>query len=268
MNELIKVADHTVGEDTIQTVNARDLHAFLEVGKVFAAWIQDRISQYGFVENEDFVVFSNSGNNPGGGRPPKDYAISLDMAKELSMVERNAKGKQARQYFIDCERRAKVIDPVAVLNDPAAMRGLLLSYSEKVIALEAENKQMKPKVDALDRIATAEGSHCIRDSAKILQLRPIDLTRWLQANHWIYRRAGCGPWLGYQDKIQLGYLEHKVTIVTRSDGSDKVTEQVRITPMGLTRLSARISDEALIGSQVSPGGKRRITRPAYRPSAI
>ncbi|WP_331708673.1 phage antirepressor KilAC domain-containing protein [Pandoraea sputorum] len=150
---------------------------------------------------------------------------------------------------------------------PEALR-LAADMAEQKAKVEAALAVATPKADALDRIATAEGSHCIRDSAKVLQLRPIDLTRWLQANHWIYRRAGCGPWLGYQDKIQLGYLEHKVTIVTRSDGSDKVTEQVRITPMGLTRLSARISDEVSVGSQVSPGGKRRITRPAYRPSAI
>ncbi|SCX57616.1 anti-repressor protein [Nitrosospira sp. Nsp1] len=72
---------------------------------MFAAWIQERIALYGFVENQDFVVVSDSGNNPKGGRPSRDYHITLDMAKELAMVERNEKGKQARQYFIECERR-------------------------------------------------------------------------------------------------------------------------------------------------------------------
>lgn len=101
-----------IGGGSIQTVNARDLHSFLEVGKVFGAWINDRIDQYGFVENQDFVVFSETGKNPNGGRPSKEYALSLDMAKELSMVERNEKGKVARQYFIECERRAK--EPLAI----------------------------------------------------------------------------------------------------------------------------------------------------------
>ena len=104
---LIPVNQRRVGDDLVQTVNARELHAFLEVGKVFAAWIQERIEQFGFVENQDFIVISETGKNPKGGRPSKEYFLALDMAKELSMVERNAKGKQARQYFIQCERVAK-----------------------------------------------------------------------------------------------------------------------------------------------------------------
>lgn len=140
MNELIQVAERQIGDVAIQTVNARDLHAFLEVGKVFAAWIQERIEQYGFIEHHDFVVFSDSGNNPKGGRPAKEYAISLDMAKELAMVERNNKGEQARQYFIECERRAKanVIDITTALADPAKLRTALLAYTDNVVALCAK----------------------------------------------------------------------------------------------------------------------------------
>nr|DAG88294.1 MAG TPA: AntA/AntB antirepressor [Herelleviridae sp.] len=103
MDQLIKI-DERKG---LQTVNARELHAFLEVGKVFAAWIQERIAQYGFVEHQDYEVFSKSGKNSKGGRPTSEYAISIDMAKELAMVERTEKGKQARQYFIACEKKLK-----------------------------------------------------------------------------------------------------------------------------------------------------------------
>ena len=95
MNELIHVAERQIGGGTIQTVNARDLHAFLGVGKDFSTWVNDRIQQYGFVENQDFTIFPNSGEKSGRGRPTKEYAITLDMAKELAMVERNDKGKQA-----------------------------------------------------------------------------------------------------------------------------------------------------------------------------
>ena len=139
MNELIKVAERHIGDGTIQTVNARDLHAFLGVGKVFAAWIQDRIQQYGFVENQDFVMtVSKTGIRQNVIQ--KDYYLSLDMAKELAMVERNDKGKQARQYFIECERRAKanVIDITTALADPAKLRTVLLGYTEKVVALCAK----------------------------------------------------------------------------------------------------------------------------------
>ena len=107
MNELIKVESRQINDHEIQTVNARELHAFLGVGKDFSNWIKDRIEQYEFIENQDFVVFAKIGENPKGGRPAKEYFITLSMAKELAMVERNEKGKQARRYFIECERRLK-----------------------------------------------------------------------------------------------------------------------------------------------------------------
>ncbi|USE78930.1 phage antirepressor KilAC domain-containing protein [Cupriavidus gilardii] len=122
---------------------------------------------------------------------------------------------------------------------PEALR-LAADLADKNAALTAVVAEQAPKVEALDRISAADGSLCIRDTAKALQVRPIDLTRWLQGHGWIYRRAGNGSWLGYQDKVQIGYLEHKVTTVSRSDGSDKVVEQVRVTPKGLTKLAQAI----------------------------
>lgn len=135
-------------------------------------------------------------------------------------------------------------DPSAVLNDPATMRSLLLGYTEKVLALEDQIKEIKPKAEALDRIATADGSVCITDAAKVLQIqKPKTLFSYLQRNKWIYRRPGSTVWVGYQDKLQQGVLEHKVTEVTLGDGSTRVTHQVRITPKGLSRLSELISHE-------------------------
>jgi len=105
-NELIPIGYQEINGETVQTVNARDLHAFLGIGKVFGAWIQDRIKHYKFVNNQDFiVVFSNPGKNTKGGRPSKDYHLTLDMAKEVAMAENNAKGREARRYFIECEKR-------------------------------------------------------------------------------------------------------------------------------------------------------------------
>lgn len=116
-------------------------------------------------------------------------------------------------------------DPVAVLNDPATMRSLLLGYTEKVLVLEDRIKEIQPKAEALDRIATADGSLCITDTAKLLQVtKPKELFSLLQRQHWIFRRPGTTVWLGYQDKVQKGFLEHKVTEVTRTDGSSKVTQ--------------------------------------------
>lgn len=106
MNQIISVRNSILGDQEIQTVNARELHAFLEVGKDFSNWIKARIDQYGFESGVDYLS-AKTGENPLGGRPAIEYYITLDMAKELSMVERNQKGKQARQYFIECERRAR-----------------------------------------------------------------------------------------------------------------------------------------------------------------
>jgi phage regulator Rha-like protein/phage antirepressor YoqD-like protein len=134
-----------------------------------------------------------------------------------------------------------IIDPMAALNDPATMRHLLLGYSEKILALEAENKELEVKADALNRIAVAEGSLCITDAAKTLQIQPKVLFTWLQQNQWIYKRPGTDTWIAYQAKIVMGLLEHKTTTVNRPDGSEKVTTQVRVTPKGLARLAEALT---------------------------
>ena len=107
MNQLIPLHSQTLIGNAIETVSARELHAFLEVTTKFADWIKNRINEYDFVENQDFISFSENLEKPTGGRPSQEYYITLDMAKELSMVERNDKGKQARRYFIECEKKLK-----------------------------------------------------------------------------------------------------------------------------------------------------------------
>jgi anti-repressor protein len=241
MNELIKVTGRVIGEAQVQTVNARELHAFLEVSTLFKDWIARRIADYEFEDGKDFCSFLSEST---GGRPRKEYHITLAMAKEISMVERNANGKKARQYFIDCERQTKEIssrDPIQILGDPAAMRGLLLTYTEKVLALESTVSEQAPKVAALDRLAIANGAMCITNAAKTLQLQPKELFGWLQTNRWIYRRVGGSGWIAYQDKLQSQVLQHKITTIERSDGSEKVQEQVLVTAKGLIRLSEHFS---------------------------
>ena len=102
MNELIKITER----DGQRAVSAKELHQFLEVGRDFSTWIKNRIEEYGFIEGQDYEVFPEMGENSKGGRPSKEYALTLDMAKELSMVEKTEKGKQARRYFIEMEKIA------------------------------------------------------------------------------------------------------------------------------------------------------------------
>lgn len=138
----------------------------------------------------------------------------------------------------ECRRIAN--QPAIDLNDPASLRVLLLNYSEKTEVLERRVQELLPSQEALQRISEADGSLCVTDAAKALQMRPKDLFEWLRQNGWIYRRPGSGHDLGYQSKTASGLLEHKITTVLRADGSEKVTEQVRVTPKGLTKLASLI----------------------------
>ncbi|MDM9994366.1 antA/AntB antirepressor family protein, partial [Bartonella henselae] len=97
MNTLIPISEQVIDQETVQTVNARDLHVFLGITSKFADWIKNRIKECNFRENIDFIGFSK--NLEKGGRPSIEYHITLDMAKHLSMIERNEKGHEARQYF-------------------------------------------------------------------------------------------------------------------------------------------------------------------------
>ena len=129
------------------------------------------------------------------------------------------------------------VDPMRALADPATLRGILANYVDRVIALEAQVEDMRPSAAALERIARSEGSLCITDAAKTLQLGPKRLFRWLRAHGWIYTRGGAGFVVAYQNKIEAGYLDHKVTTVIRDDGSERTFTKVRVTPRGLSRLA-------------------------------
>ena len=159
MNELIKLNQTKINNDLVQTVNARELHEFLDVSTRYNDWITKRIRDYDFLENQDFVCFTQNSVKPDGGRPSKEYCITLDMAKELSMVERNEKGKQARKYFIECEKqlyeqkqenadKGLVKAQVDLLNtvihtfgnklSQPALEALLITSSEKFLGLKID----------------------------------------------------------------------------------------------------------------------------------
>ena len=109
----LTVTEQAIGPYSQQTVNARDLHAFLGVRRDFTSWIKNRIGQWGFVEGRDYICFeglSSPISVSAKSRPQKttEYALTLDIAKELSMIERTEKGRQARLYFIECERRYRL----------------------------------------------------------------------------------------------------------------------------------------------------------------
>lgn len=146
-----------------------------------------------------------------------------------------------RWQELEAQVAKPVTDPMQLLADPTLLRNALLNYSEKVIELENKVGEMQGTVNAHERLTQAEGSLCITDAAKALQVNPKRLFSLLSENKWIYKRVGSTHWLGYQDKVQTGYLEHKISELTRPDGSTKISEQVRITPKGLTKISQFLS---------------------------
>lgn len=125
----------------------------------------------------------------------------------------------------------------AQLNDPAVLRTVLLSYTERVIALEAKVAEQEPKVEALKRLEASDGSVCPTNAAKMLKVRPKDFFLHLQAKKWLYKRPGTSAWVGYQDKIQAGYVEMSEWTQTLADGSERLRVQARITGKGLSKLS-------------------------------
>lgn len=125
--ELIKITTNENGE---QLVSGRELHEFLEVGTPYHIWFP-RMVDYGFSENVDFTSFEQKCSKPSGGRPLHDHAMTLDMAKEISMIQRSEKGKQARQYFIQVEKEYKEIQK-KLPNTREAIQQLLLQGVEEV----------------------------------------------------------------------------------------------------------------------------------------
>lgn len=248
---LIPIGTVAMGGTEIETVNARELHAFLGVGRDFTTWIKERVAAYGFSQDIDFTIIEAAPQNGGAGSRGlrTEFFITLDMAKELAMVERNEKGREARRYFIACERRAKEARAALATprNLPEALR-LAADLAERVERQQAVIHALEPKAEALDRIAEADGSLCITDAAKVLQVPPKDLFAFLRGQGWLYRRDRDGSDIGYQDKVNAGLLTHKVVPVQAADGREWARQQVRVTPAGLSRLAQVVSTSAIVAA--------------------
>ena len=191
MEEIIKIEE----KDGRKAVNARELHQFLENKRQFADWIKQRVEQYGFIENKDFEVFHKFVNNSNGGRPTVEYALSIEMAKELSMVENNEKGRIARKYFIACEEKLK--QGVLVMpnfSNPAEAARAWADQYEKNLALEAHNKELKeenqhlaPKGEYFDDLVARNLLTNFSKVAYQLNIKRKTFIDWLIRDKFIYR---------------------------------------------------------------------------------
>lgn len=241
MNTLIEIREQVIDQETVQTVNARDLHVFLEVGKDFSTWIKYRINKYNLLENQDYLVFTNFGENLQGGRPSKDYHLTLSVAKELSMLENNKKGREARLYFIECEKQLKqVATPQIDYSKPEALLGVLNHLQSQVEQKDILIAELAPKAQALEGLKRSGGLFGLIEAAKMLEVRPKDLTDYLRKHDWVYRHIPTGPLLPYQDKIKKGLMDCPAITIQRPDGTDKVLPSTKITSKGLACLREQI----------------------------
>lgn len=142
------------------------------------------------------------------------------------------------------ELEADAADPVKALNDPSTLRQVLLGYTEKVIALEAQVQAAAPKVDIYDRLVEADGLLNPTNAAKSLNVPPNQVFKFMRTNRWVYRKPGAKSDVAYQDKIEAGWLTHKTYVARRDDGTDRLCEQVMVTPKGLTKLAERLTKGA------------------------
>lgn len=183
MQIIINIEQHHIDNELIQTVNARELHEFLESKQDFSTWIKKRISDYEFIENQDFIKLHKKMELSKTGQVATEYHISLDMAKELSMVERNEKGKQARRYFIECEKRATENQPLLPQTLPEALR-LAADLAEQKQRLETENNGLKNLFK--------EGMTAIQFCKMLNGVNVNQISHFLNSKNWLYNESKSG----------------------------------------------------------------------------
>ena len=226
MNELINV---TLNDNQEPIVSGRQLHEALGVKTRYDNWFS-RMTEYGFTENQDYLVTSIFGHNSNGGRQNKvDHVIKLDMAKEIAMIQRTERGKQVRQYFIQVEKD---------FNSPEKiMARALLMADQKVHKLEAQIEADRPKVLFADAVSASKSSCLIGELAKILKQNGIDigqnkLFQWLRSNGYLISRRGESWNQPTQKSMQLGLFELKKTNINHADGHTTVNTTTKVTGKG------------------------------------
>lgn len=228
MNELIKINY----ESDRPTVLARDLHEFLEVETPFNKWFS-RMCEYGFTDGADFQTFLSEST---GGRPATDAQLTIDMAKEICMLQRNEKGKQARQYFLQLEREWN--SPEAVMSRALRMAEERLERFKAINAnLSVQNAIMQPKAEYFDGLCDRESLTGIRETAKLLGLKQNDFVKWLIDHKYIYRDKR-GRLMPYAEHVDSGLFEIKETYNEKTDWTGV---QMLITVKGKERFMRAIS---------------------------
>ena len=151
MNQLIKLQPQTINGNAVETVNARELHSFMESKQDFSTWIKNRIEKYDFVENQDYVSLHKKMEREIGGTVRIEYFVSVGMAKELAMVENNDKGSQARKYFIECEKKLMQPKPMTQIELIALIANQMAEQERKSFELDTRLQAVERTQQRLDQ---------------------------------------------------------------------------------------------------------------------
>jgi anti-repressor protein len=244
MNNLIKV--ETTNERP--TVTGRDLHEFLEIGTPYSKWFS-RMIEYGFIENVDYVKMSKNVIRVDGTEMPQiqtDHQLTLGMAKEISMIQRNEKGKQARLYFIECEEKLKQQTPQLPTTYKEALLALIAAEEEKErLQLETQKQQlqieeMTPKANFTDRLLKSKDNILVREYSKILQdegftLGEKKLYKWFRDNKYLMKNNE--PYQQYMKYFAV--IESTINTLW----GEKIVKTTKINPQGQLFFYLKLEEE-------------------------
>lgn len=228
MNELLNVNFDT------QTVSARELHEQLHIGTKFTTWFE-RMKEYGFTEGNEF--FPKMGEtSESGGRPSVDYDISVDMAKQICMIQRTPEGKQCRQYLLDLEKAWNTPEQVMARALKIANRTIdnLKEHNTKLIE---DCERMKPKEIFADAVSASKTSILIGDLAKLIcqngcQIGQKRLFEWMRANGYLILRKGSDYNMPTQRSMEMGLFEIKESTHLNGDGLNVISKTPKVTGKG------------------------------------
>lgn len=218
------------------TVSARDLHGALGIGTKFATWFP-RMAEYGFNENIDYkTCYPKLGSENHGGQNMVDYQISVDMAKQICMIQRTDKGRQYRQYFLDLEK---------AWNTPEQVFARALKMVEKTIeSLKTRNngllkdvERMRPKEIFADAVSASTDAILIGELAKIIKQNGKEigqnrLFQWLRNNGYLIKRSGQDYNMPTQKSMELKLFRINERTINNPDGSVRITRTVLVTGKG------------------------------------
>lgn len=231
MNDLIKINYETEQP----TVSARELYEGLEIKTAFKDWFP-RMTEYGFTENQDFILVAQkrATNNP---KNPvttyNDYQISVDMAKQICMIQRSEKGRQYRQYFLDLEKAWNTPEQVFARALKMADREIEKLKSSNAGLME-DVQRMRPKEIFADAVSTSHTSILIGELAKLLKQNGVDtgqnkLFAWMRENGYLIKRKGTDWNMPTQKAMEMGLFEVKEPTVNNPDGSVRINKTTKAT---------------------------------------